>query len=204
MTDSAPQLALLCTAFWTAVLVYRGERPQGFVAGLGLGAVAGHLGWAALHAPEVWARPWVLLDPAVGFCVLFVPLGLLACERSAAAFRTLPLALAVARLGCIPGGCCHGVPTALPWAVRGFHPTPLYEIAGLLTLHAASRRVSDDRAAPWVLGGLGLVRLVVNPLRAAPPLGEPMLPTTWIAGAWVVLALACATWRPGLAIAPRR
>jgi hypothetical protein len=28
MTDSAPQLALLCAAFWTAVLLYRGERPH--------------------------------------------------------------------------------------------------------------------------------------------------------------------------------
>jgi hypothetical protein len=204
MTDSAPQLALLCAAFWTAAVRYRGERPQRFVAGLGLGAVAAHLGWAALHASEVRAHPWALLDPAVGFCVLFVPLGLLLCERSAAAFRTLPLALAVARLGCITGGCCYGTPTALPWAVGGLHPTPLYEIAGLLVLHAASRGVSDGWLVLWVLGGLGLVRLVVDPLRAAPAPGEPMVATAWIAGAWVALALTCAAWRPGPAIVLRR
>ena len=204
MSDSAPQLALLCAAFWTAVFLYRGERPQRFVAGLGLGAVAGHLGWAALHAPEVWVHPWVLLDPAVGFCVLFVPLGLLLCERSAAAFRTLPPALAVARLGCIAAGCCHGTPTALPWAPGGLHPTPLYEIVGLLMLHAASRGVSDGWLVPCVLGGLGLVRLVVDPLRAAPALGEPLLPSAWIAGAWVALALTCVTLRPGPAVALRR
>jgi hypothetical protein len=204
MTDSAPQLALLCAGFWTAVLLYRGERPQRFLAGLGLGAVAGHLGWAALHAPEVWAHPWALLDPAMGFCVLFVPLGLLLCERSAAAFRTLPLALAVARLGCIAGGCCHGTPTALPWAVEGLHPTPFYEIAGLLMLHAASCGVSDGWLVPWVVGGLGLLRLVVGPLRATPALGEPMVPIACIAGAWVVLALTCVAWRPGPTIALRR
>jgi prolipoprotein diacylglyceryltransferase len=204
MTDSAPQLALLCAAFWTAVLRYRGERPERFVVGIVLGAAAGHLGWAALHAPEVRAHPWALLDPAVGFCVLFVPLGLLLCERSAAAFRTLLLALAVARLGCVAGGCCHGTPTALPWALGGLHPTPLYEIAGLLMLHAASRGVSDGRVVPWVLGGLGFVRLAVGPLRAAPPLGEPMIPAAWIAGAWVALALTCVAWRPGRAIALRR
>jgi prolipoprotein diacylglyceryltransferase len=204
MTDSAPQLALQCAAFWTAVLLYRGERSQRFLAGLGLGAVVGHLGWAALHAPEVWAHPWALLDPAIGFCVLFVPLGLLLCERSAAAFRTLPLALAVARLGCIAGGCCHGTPTALPWALEGLHPTPLYETAGLLMLHAASRGVSDGWLVLWVLGGLGLLRLVVGPLRAAPALGEPMVPVAWIAGAWVLLALTCVAWRPGPTIALRR
>jgi hypothetical protein len=204
MTGSPPQLALLCAAFWTAVLRYRGERPQRFVAGLGLGAVAGHLGWAALHAPEVWAHPWVLLDPAVGSCVLFVPLGPLLCERSAAAFRTLPLALAVARLGCITGGCCRGTPTALPWALGGLHPTPLYEIAGLLMLHAASRGVSDGRLVHWVLGGLGLVRLVVDPLRAAPALGQPLVPGAWIAGAWIVLSLVCVVCHPRPAIARRR
>jgi prolipoprotein diacylglyceryltransferase len=204
MTDSAPQLALLCAAFWTAVLRYRGERPERFVVGIVLGAAAGHLGWAALHAPEVRAHPWALLDPAVGFCVLFVPLGLLLCERSAAAFRTLPLALAAARLGCIAGSCCQGTPTALPWAVRGLHPTPLYEIAGLLLLHAASRGVADGHLVPWVLGGLGLVRLVVEPLRAAPPLGEPLLPSAWIAGAWIVLSLTCIARRPSPAIALRR
>jgi hypothetical protein len=195
MADNAPQLALLCASFWTAVLQYRGDRPKRFVAGLGLGVGASHLGWATLHAPEVWARPWVLLDPTVGFCVLFFPLGLVLCEGSAAAFRTLPLAMAVARLGCIAGGCCHGRPTALPWVPGGLHPTQLYEIAGLLALHAASRCVPDNWLVPWVLGGLGFVRFVVDPLRAAPPLGEPMVPGACIAGAWVVLALAFIAWR---------
>ena len=53
----------------------------------------------------------------------------------------VPLAatIAVGRLGCFVAGCCYGVPTSLPWAVRfddGIprHPTQLYE----LIFHAAS------------------------------------------------------------------
>jgi phosphatidylglycerol:prolipoprotein diacylglycerol transferase len=42
--------------------------------------------------------------------------------------------VAVGRLGCFVGGCCYGIPTALPWGVDfgdGIlrHPTQLYEAA---------------------------------------------------------------------------
>jgi len=45
--------ALLCAAFWAAVLLYRGAHPFRFVAGLAAGATCAHLGWAALHWTEV-------------------------------------------------------------------------------------------------------------------------------------------------------
>ena len=87
--------------------------------------------------------------------------------------------------------------------MEGLHPTPLYEIAGLLMLHAASRRASDRWLVLWVLGGLGVLRLVVGPLRAAPVLGEPTVPIAWIAGAWLVLSLTCVAWRLAGTIAAR-
>jgi hypothetical protein len=178
------QILALSGAFWTAVfLYYRREQagnPGRFVFGLGLGALLAHLGWALLHLPLVREHPWAVLDPAKGFCVLFVPLGPLLLTPWAAALSTLPLALAVARLGCLVAGCCGGA--------HG-EPTPLYEIAGLVALHAVVWRLPDRWVVPTVLAGLGLVRLGVEPWRAAPPLGEPMVSAATIAALWLALGL---------------
>ncbi len=38
---------------------------------------------------------------------------------------------------------------------------------------------------PAVLAGFGLIRLAIEPLRAMPPLGEPLFPAAWIAAAWI-------------------
>jgi hypothetical protein len=143
------------------------------------------------------ARPGLLFDPTLGFCVLFVPLGLLLLERSAAAFASLPLALAVARLGCLAAGCCLGAPTSAPWAVAGLHPTALYEVAGLLVLHAAVSAAEARWAAPLALGGFGALRLVIDPLRAAPLLGAPLVAPSAIAALWLALAAALACRRGG-------
>jgi hypothetical protein len=121
-----------------------------------------------------------VLDPAEGFCVLFVPLGPLLLAPWGTAFSTLPLAIAVARLGCLAAGCCGGA---------NGEPTPLYEIAGLVALHTAVWKVPDRWVTPAVLAGLGLVRLAVEPWRAAPPLGEPMVSAATIAALWVALGL---------------
>ena len=164
------QPALLCGAFWTAVFLYRGQKPLHFVGSLAAGATAAHLGWAGLHWQAVSAHPQALLDPSSGFCVLFFPLGPLLFAPGAASWRALPLALAVARLGCVAAGCCHGTPA--PW---GMHPTPLYEAALFVALHLALRSTGDARAAGTFLTGFGLVRLFVGPWRATPPLGEPRL-----------------------------
>ena len=175
-------------AFWIALSLYArrgGPRPARFACALALGAAFAHGGWLLLHAMQTWpalrARPGLLLDPSLGFCVLFLPLGPLLLERAPAAFASLPLALAVARLGCLAAGCCQGA--------------RLYEIAGLLALHAAvvSARA---RVVPIVLGGIGALRLLLDPLRAAPPLGAPLVPATAIAAAWMLLAAALA-WRRG-------
>jgi hypothetical protein len=192
-----------CAAFWTALALFtrraRPARTPRFVAALVLGAASAHGGWLLLHAPTVWpalrARPGLLVDAGFGVSVLFVPLGPLLLERSVAAFASLPLALAVARLGCLAGGCCLGRPTQVPWAVGGLHPAALYEVAGLVVVHMAISHAAPRRSAPLALGGIAAVRLIVDPFRAEAPLGAPIVPPSVIAALWLLVALAMALAR---------
>ena len=190
MSAEVLQIAWLFGAFWTAVFLF-GRHPEAgghlrFLAGLVLGAIFAHLGWALLHGPAVQEHPWAILDPTVGYSVLFAPLGMLLLTRSAAAFAALPLAFAVARLGCLAAGCCHGT---------NGEPTPLVEIAGLVALHFIVRRLPARWVVPAVLAGFGLVRLAVEPWRALPPLGAPLVPAAAIAAAWLGVALGIGVLR---------
>jgi hypothetical protein len=81
------------------------------------------------------------------------------------------------------------VATQRPFALGGVHPTALYEAAACAGLHFALRARPRARAAV-ALAGLGGVRLAVEPLRAAPPLGEPLVDPAWLAALLVV----CAAW----------
>jgi hypothetical protein len=191
----------LAGAFWMAIHGYlqRGGRSDSglrLVAGLVLAAAASHIGWVLLHLDRVQADPRALLGPAAGQSVLFAPLGLLALapwgravrERYlAAALGSLPRAFAVARLGCIAAGCCHGVT-----GTHGTHPVRLYEIAALLTLDAATRRLPAAWVAPSTLVGFGGIRLLTEPARAAPPLGEPLVAPSALALGWVAVGSAIA------------
>ncbi len=215
MDETTLQLLAWCGAFWVAVLGFAARRPTPrfgtrFVVGLGLGAALAHLGWAALHPGVIRAQPWALLDPSLGYTVLAVPLGLLwtapwgagISRRGAylaAAFASLPAALAVARLGCLAVGCCHGRPTQLPGSLtigEGFsvHAAPLFEIAGLAGLFLLVRRLPDAWIPTAVLCGLGLIRIVVEPLRAEPPLGPPAVPASALAAAWIAVGVALSPW----------
>ena len=78
--------------------------------------------------------------------------------------------------------------------MAGLHPTALYEIAGLLALHGVVSRADARFSAPLVLGGIGALRLLIDPLRAAPPLGAPLVPPAAIAAGWLAVG-----GRPGLA-----
>ena len=190
-------------AFWTAVIGFAAwqERVRfagRFLVGLTAGAALAHFGWAALHLPLVLEQPRALLLPTLGYSVLFVPLGLLlsAPWRATrdhrdtwftAAFGALPLAFAVARLGCLAGGCCHGVLANVPWAIGEppRHPTALYDIAGLVGLHLVIRRLPRDSVPSAVLIGFGAIRILVEPWRAAPPLGDPLVHPAVLAAAWI-------------------
>ena len=196
MTENLLQPLALFGAFWTALALYsrsgRSGRPAPepfrFVAALALGAVFGHMGWALLHGSAVAAHPEGFLDPTRGFCVLFVPLGPLLLAPRPAAFASLPLAFAVARLGCLAAGCCHG---------ENGEPTPLYEIGGLVILHGVVGRLSVRWVTAVVLAGLGLIRLAVEPMRSIPPLGAPVIPIEAIAALWVGLGIAMAVRSAG-------
>ncbi len=219
MTPAVMQLNALSAAFWVAFALYRRSEPGGhgqlrFLVGLAVGVVLAHLGWALLYFDRIVSEPRMLLQPA-GWCVLFVPIGPLVTApwrggrrrreqfwRSATA--SLPLALATARLGCLGAGCCHGVPTDLPFGLwladdtDERHPTALYDIAGLVLLHATATWAPPRWVPPIVLGGFGLLRLAIEPWRAAAPLGAPLLAPEWIAALWVGVALSLclrSSWR---------
>ena len=100
--------------------------------------------------------------------------------------------MATARAGCLVAGCCHGarIPDATLGLVR--YPTQAFEIAGFVLLHLTVRRTAQPAAAAVVLIGFGLIRWVVEPLRAPPPLGEGVLPTWSLAAAWVATGLGFA------------
>ena len=194
--------AALGGAFWMAIFVYLrrgGEAESGsrFVAGLALAGAFAHLGWAFLHIDDVMAHPRALLNPAVGHSVLFAPLGILALapgkragrERYlAAALGSLPQAFAVARLGCLASGCCHGT-----FGVFGADATLLCEIAGHLALAGWTRRLPAGWVGPVTLLGFGTLRLVTEPFRAPSPLGEPLIAPTALAIGWIAVGAAMAS-----------
>ncbi len=198
-------------AAWAAFARHRTEPSDRvrFAAALALGAALGHLAFVALHWNRLDARPAVWLAP-VGFTVLALPLGPLiafagcGARARAAAMAALPLALAAARGGCLATGCCagrDGLPAGLPATL---------EIAGWLALHLG---LAGRAPPPWacgaVLAALGAIRLAVEPLRAPPALGTPMVHPSWIAGTWLAAGLALLAWpvvsrRLGPALASRR
>ena len=185
-----------CTAFWVAWLGFalRNADPAHrarFAAGLMLGAIACRAAWALFHLPLLSAAPGDVLDSSAGYSVLGLPLGLLAAAPGrgraawrAAAFASLLPALAVARVGCLLAGCGGGPE----------HPVAAYEVAGWLALGRLSRSAPAAQVAPIVLMGFGGLRLALEPLRQAPPLGDPWLAPEYLAGAWLLLGAATG-WR---------
>jgi phosphatidylglycerol:prolipoprotein diacylglycerol transferase len=92
---------------------------------------------------------------------------------------SLPLCLAVARVGCFLNGCCGGKPSGLPWAVTfpgsaaPVHPTQLYEMALDIAVFVFLLRVRKRLEADWALfflslASYGLVRFVVEFFRYHP------------------------------------
>jgi len=211
-------------AFWVAVLGYRGDRVARFILGLGLGAIFARVGWGLLHATQIFLAPERLsaesdstgrlgralgywLGDEAGLSLLFVPAGVLlsipwAARRearlayAAAASRSLAPACCVARLGCVAAGCCSGLP--LPGAPEGgsAHPTALYELMGWVGVSAGLLLTASRWVPGLFLTAFGGLRLVTEPWRAPPPLGEPVVDPGWIAGVWLVagLSVLVLTW----------
>lgn len=203
------QLFALFAAFWVAVIGYARRQPDPrwhgrFLAGLVLGAGLGHWVWLGLHLPTALEDPWGAIFSVTGLTLLPVPLGFLLTApwgagseaRNAywtASLGSLPLAFATARIGCLAAGCCHGVPTGMASGLQpsgelgGVHPTPLYEIAGWITLWFMTRRVPETWIPATVLGGVGAVRLVIEPWRASPPMGDPVVSPEALAAGWIAV-----------------
>lgn len=159
----------------TALIVYRRQTHQGetrFDLALLVGAFCAHLGWALVHLPRALSFPDWILQPGAA-SVIFFPLGVLLVAPWREALAALPLALAAARLGCLPFDCCYSEP---------LHALP--ELTGLVLLHAMARRWPEQMATV-VLSGFGALRLISLPFRA-PEDPEPFLDPAWIAMCWMV------------------
>jgi prolipoprotein diacylglyceryltransferase len=62
----------------------------------------------------------------------------------------------------------------------------LYEVLLLVVLHRIAQRVDDPWVGPAFCVGFGLVRILVEPFRALPPLGEPVLAPAAVALVWLL------------------
>ncbi len=209
MLRIALPLVALSAAFWVAVAGYARDRPRRevprLVAGLVLGAGFAHLAWLALHPGFALRFPPAELAPWRGFTVLAVPLGVvLVAPRApgarrgvflAAGLRSLVPALAVARLGCLAADCCVGAPIGVASFRVVRHPVAIYEIVALALLRAGLCRAPERVVVPAFCVAFGAIRLALEPLRAAPPVGPPLLDASWLAAAWLVCGLGLAARR---------
>lgn len=186
------QLFFQFAAFWWAVWSFQGPHSFRFLMGLALGAGCARLGWAALHASAWFEAPRSVLEAGGGFTLLAVPLGplLLTPRRGApqsglafraATARALTPAFALSRLGCWGVGCCTGTPLS----EAATHPVALYEVIGWLCLSAFLRSASACHVPGLWLVGFGALRVLLEPFRTLPPLGEPEIDVVWIAVAWM-------------------
>ena len=183
------QLAAWCAAFWLAVGLHARREPRRrararFALALALGALLARVGHNLLF--EDGGR---MLDPRQSFSVLFLPLGVLALAPTSAAFSALPLALAMARLGCLAAGCCRGV---------GGEPLPLFEASALALLHPMLACGEPDAAAARFALAFGALRLLERPWRPPVPAVAAATPET-VALGWMALgALLLAARRRNL------
>jgi hypothetical protein len=190
------QSIFLFAAFWLAVASFHGPYGTRFILGLALGSGLTRVAWAGLHFDKWTEAPWSLVDATGGFCVLALPLGFLlvapygaspwfAQAYRASAARALAPALAMSRIGCCWVGCCGGLVSGVGFT----HSVAGYEVLAWTVLALALRRVSDAQAPGLFLFAFGALRLLLEPLRATPPLGEPGVEIGLIASLWMGVGL---------------
>lgn len=178
MNPGVLQIAAWCAAFWLAIGLHarRTSDPRQrarFIGALGMGALLARAGDALL-----WSEPGRLLEPGAELSILFLPLGVLALAPHAAAFASLPLALALARLGCLAAGCCRGV---------GGEHLPAFEATAWVAVHLCVTRGAPDRAAERFAFAFGGLRLAQGPWR--PPVPALVTPEL-VALAWLGVGAA--------------
>jgi phosphatidylglycerol:prolipoprotein diacylglycerol transferase len=76
----------------------------------------------------------------------------------------IALGYAIVRIGCLLNGCCYGLPTTVPWALRCAahdatlrHPTQIYSMVGSFILFLILRSLRKHRQFPGFLFMLYLV-----------------------------------------------
>jgi hypothetical protein len=180
----------LCAAFWLALWLHDHHAPRNtprFAAALVLGAVFARLGSASLfEAPDA-----VRFDPFGAVSLLFLPLGIVLLCPTAAAFSSLPLPLALARVGCIAAGCCQGRVGLL---------LPIADAAAFCVLHSGARRLSPRWVSAAFLIAFGALRVSESSWRGEAVEASARIAPSRIAALWIVAGLVAAGiawWRSG-------
>lgn len=144
------------------------------------GIVSAHLGSILLDLPYYWRNPSEILGLCSGVfsssggirglsfhagLIGAIAVALIYCRRKRISFLAmsdlcspgLTLGYGITRIGCFLNGCCYGVPTNLPWAVRFHadgssgaltppsHPTQLYAFAASILIYFALVAVDKRR-----------------------------------------------------------
>jgi hypothetical protein len=176
VTRAVLQIAAWCAAFWLALWLHarRTRDPRErmrFAWALGVGALLARAGHAVL-----WGEAGRIAEPSAAFSVLFFPLGVLWLAPHAAAFASLPLALATARLGCIAAGCCRGA---------AGEPLPFFEATAWVAVHLVLARGDPTRIPERFAFAFGGLRLAEAPWR--PPVGAAVVTPELVALLWIAV-----------------
>lgn len=204
------------------VFYFAARRKRIATEGVGYVALAGVCGgvlgarltqWALLHWPDFAANPLVVFDPRAGGRALLggIAGGWLAVElvkwrlglrRSTGDLfaLALPAGEAVGRIGCFLNGCCHGMPTNVPWAIYQHdtwrHPTQIYSAVFAAALFAVllalrKRLTKEGVLFKAYLGWYGAGRFVIEFYRADRVPAGPLSLVQWcclgmMAYAWLL------------------
>ncbi len=210
------------------ILIWRQAARQGFardrvavaMAACATGAVIGSkLLMFDFHSPEYGEKTF--LGAVVGGVVtLALVARLLRFDARAFDVPVLPVlwGAAVGRVGCLLAGCCHGLPTSLPWGIRygagssafdehvaaglidagaasslAVHPTQLYEATLDVILAFALTRAHPRFRHPGSLAlagavGIAAIRFAVDPMRATSVTSGAMTTVQWTTLAVMLLA----------------
>ena len=165
--------------FWAVFRIWEG----GLVSFGGLfGSLIGFGLWMRKHKELPWKKVLDWLAPAMA------------------------LGHAIGRLGCFAAGCCHGLPTGVPWAVTfsdpesiaplylPLHPTQLYSaflltlLGGFLWLRTPAKK-SDGSIFLTYLSLYSCGRFLIEFLRDEPKIALNLSVGQWVSAALFLLSI---------------
>jgi phosphatidylglycerol:prolipoprotein diacylglycerol transferase len=161
-----------------AIAVRRARRPETMLVVASLAVLAGvpasHLWHQTIHGSPGLSSMGGIGGGLVAIAVAARVLGVSLRETLDAIAPGALAGFAVGRIGCFLAGCCHGVPTALPWGVvlpelgpPARHPVQLYEAAANAAVAWSVARVRAPAGVPTghAMIGYAVGRLLLEPLR---------------------------------------